>query len=579
MLKMEGVAASPGVAIGRAFVLDSEGVRIRRRYIDHDEIQHELDRFQKALDSARREIEETEIAVAEKIGPDYQEIFGVHKRILQDERLKVQICELIADRLCTPEHAVARTLRTYHRLFLREAKDDYLAQRVTDIDDVEHRLLRALLGQKQEDLSHLDEPVIVIAHDLTPSQTASFDPKKILGFATNAGGKTSHSAIVARALKIPAVVGLGTVANEVSGGDTVIIDGHQGAVVIEPDTETIKRYEERGRSIHLFETRLAEELHNLPAETLDGRRVTLLANIEFPSEVKMAVELGAEGIGLYRTEFLYVGAKKPPTEREQYEAYAQTIKELGGRPAIIRTVDLGADKLWSGMQEKNPFLGCRSLRFCLRHMEMFRCQLSAILRASVLGDVSLMFPLVTSLEEMREAKAVLQDVMTEMRTDGIAFNEKIKVGIMIEVPSAALTADALAKETDFFSIGTNDLIQYTLAVDRNNQTVAQLYSPGHPAVLRLIQHVIDAGERHDIPVAICGEMGGEIDYIILLVGMGLTEFSVTPAMIPDLKKVIRSITHEEAKAIAQKALAITEAREILRFLREEARRVFPEHEM
>ncbi|NOZ23615.1 MAG: phosphoenolpyruvate--protein phosphotransferase [Planctomycetes bacterium] len=579
MLKMEGVAASPGVAIGRAFVLDAEGVRIRRRYIDHDEIQHELDRFQKAMESALEDIEETESTVAENIGPDYREIFSVHKRMLQDEQLKGQIRELIADRLCTPEHAVAKTLRTYHRIFLREAKDDYLAQRVTDIHDVEHRLLRALLGQKQEDLSHLQEPVVVIAHDLTPSQTAAFDPKKILGFATNAGGKTSHSAIVARALKIPAVVGLGNVENEVSGGEMVIIDGHQGVVVIGPDTDTITRYEERGRSIHLFEAQLVKELHDLPAETLDGRRITLLANIEFPSEVKVAVELGAEGIGLYRTEFLYVGAKKPPTEREQYEAYVQTIKELAGRPAIIRTVDLGADKLWSGMQEKNPFLGCRSLRFCLRHMEMFRCQLSAILRASVLGEVSLMFPLVTSLEELREAKAVLRDVMSEMRTDGVAFNEDIRVGIMIEVPSAALTADSLAKETDFFSIGTNDLIQYTLAVDRNNQTVAQLYSPAHPAVLRLIEYVIETGRRHGIPVAICGEMGGEIDYIILLVGMGLTEFSVTPAMIPDVKKVIRSITYEEAKAIAEKAISITEATEVLRFLRKEARRVFPQHEM
>lgn len=577
MLKKEGIGASGGVAIGPAFVLDAEGVRIRRRYINHDEIQHELSRFHKALETALGEIEDTETSVAAKIGQDYGEIFSVHRRMLDDTHLRGQIEELIGERLCTAEHAVAKTLRTYSRMFLREAKDGYLAQRVTDIDDVEHRLLRALLGQRQEDLSHLNEPVIVIARDLTPSQTVSFDPKKILGFATNAGGRTSHSAIVARALKIPAVVALGDIVGDVSGGDIVIIDGNEGIVIVEPDSETRSRYEERGRSFHLFEERLIEELHDLPAETLDGRRITLLANIEFPTEVKAAIEAGAEGIGLYRTEFLFVASKRPPTEREQYEAYAQAITELKGRHAVIRTVDLGADKLWPGQDERNPFLGCRSLRFCLRHMEMFKTQLRAILRASVLGDVAMMFPLVSSLEEVRQARAILRDVMTEMRSDGIAFNENIKVGIMIEVPSAALTADILADEADFFSIGTNDLVQYTLAVDRNNQTVAHLYVPAHPAVLRLIKSVLDVGHRRDLPVAICGEMGGDVDYIILLVGMGLTEFSSVPAMIPEIKKVIRSITYEEARAIAEKAASFTDATETLRFLHEESKRVFPGH--
>jgi len=576
MFKVHGIAASPGVAVGPAFVLDAEGVRIHRRSIKPEDVAHELERLDAAVDYALREVEETQKMLTEKIGEDYAEIFAVHKRILEDKQLKEKIAKFIQDELCSVEYAVSRILRGYSKA-LRAIEDSYLAQRVADIDDIERRLLRALLGQKQEDLSHLAEPVIVIARDLTPSQTASFDQRKVLAIATEAGGRTSHSAILARALQIPAVVGLGQFLEEVSGDDIVIVDGREGVVIVNPDEETLTEYEERGRHITLFERRLVSELRDLPAETLDGRKITLLANIEFPSEIPQALEHGAEGIGLYRTEFLYVESNQAPTEREQYEAYYSTIKQLDGRPIVIRTLDVGADKFWSGPAERNPFLGCRSIRFCLRHINIFKTQIRAILRASAFGNVSIMFPLITSLEELLQAKSVLEEVKAELRNEGVPFNEDIRVGIMIEVPSAALTADLLAREVDFFSIGTNDLIQYALAVDRNNATVAHLYSPVHPSILRLLKSVIEVGEESGIRVAMCGEMSGEINFVILLVGLGLREFSVSPAVIPDIKKIIRSITYEKAKRIAAEACSFTNAAETLEFLKKKSREVFPEY--
>ncbi len=571
----KGIAASPGIAIAPAFVLDAEGVRIPQRAVSEQDIPHEIERLDIGLLKAKEEIETTVGAVRRRLGPDYADIFAVHKKMLDDRRLRDQIISFIKEKQCSAEYAVSRTMRGYARLF-RGITDHYLAQRVADIDDVEQRLLRALLGEKREELSHLAEKVILVAHDLAPSQTAMLDREKVVGFATDAGGRTSHTAIVARAFQIPAVVGLGDVLNDVAGGDLVIVDGHRGIVIINPDESTLQNYREREQSIHLFEARLLTELKDLPAVTLDGRGIELLANIEFPSEVTLCLQHGADGVGLYRTEFLYVGATTPPSEEDHYKAYSRAAQELGGKRLVIRTVDLGADKFSSGVPERNPFLGCRSIRFCLRNVSLFKTQIRAILRASVLGNVQMMFPLITTIEEVRRAKEIVREVMEEMRRNNMPFNEKIPVGIMIEVPSAALLSDVLAPESDFFSIGTNDLIQYTLAVDRGNETVSHLFSPTHPAILRLLTMVINAASKNSIRVAMCGEMSGEVPFVALLIGLGLRELSVSPAVIPDVKKVIRSITYEEAKAIAEKSFTFTRAEETMEFLKRYTSEILPE---
>ena len=571
----KGIAASPGIAIAPAFVLDAEGVRIPQRTISAEEVPHETERLEIGLETAKQDIETTRRAVSVKLGSDYADIFAVHKKMLDDHRLKEQIIAFIRDKNCSAEYAVSRTMRGYARLF-RGITDHYLAQRVADIDDVEQRLLRALLGEKREELSHLAEKVILVAHDLAPSQTAVLDREKVVGFATDAGGRTSHTAIVARAFQIPAVVGLGDMVSDITGGDIVIVDGQRGIVIINPDEPTLENYRQREKSIHLFEAKLLTELKDLPAVTLDGRGIELLANIEFPSEVSLCLQHGADGIGLYRTEFLYVGTTEPPTEEDHFRAYSRAVQELGGKRLVIRTLDLGADKFESGAPERNPFLGCRSIRFCLRHISLFKTQIRAILRASALGNVQMMFPLITTVEELRQAKEIVSEVMGELRREGLPFNEKIPTGIMIEVPSAAIMSDVLAAEVDFFSIGTNDLIQYTLAVDRGNETVAHLFSPAHPAILRLLRMVITAAAQTGIRVAMCGEMSGEVPFVALLLGLGLRELSVSPAVISDVKKVIRSITYEEAKAIAEKAASFTKADETLEFLKRYTSEILPE---
>lgn len=572
----KGIAASPGIAIAPAFVLDAEGVRIPQRMISPTEVQHEIERLDIGLAKAKEEVEKTQNIVAAKLGKDYADIFAVHKKILDDSRLREQVIQFIREKLWCTEYAVSRVMRGYARLF-RGITDHYLAQRVADIDDVEQRLLRALLGEKREELSHLAEKVILVAHDLAPSQTAMLDREKVVGFATDAGGRTSHTAIVARAFQIPAVVGLGDILADVAGGDMLIVDGQRGIVIINPDEPTLENYRQREKSIHLFEARLLTELKDLPAVTLDGRHIELLANIEFPSEVSQSLQYGADGIGLYRTEFLYVGATEPPTEEEHYRAYARAVQELGGKRLVIRTLDLGADKFDSGIHERNPFLGCRSIRYCLRNVVLFKTQIRAILRASALSDnVQMMFPLITTIEELHRAKDIVHEVMDELRREGIPFNQKIAIGIMIEVPSAAIMSDVLATEVDFFSIGTNDLIQYTLAVDRGNETVANLYSAAHPSILRLLRMVINAANERGIRVAMCGEMSGDIPFVALLVGLGLCELSVSPAVIADVKKIIRTITYEEAKAVAEKACSFTKAEETLEFLKRYTSEVLPE---
>ena len=575
----KGIAVAPGVVIKEAFVLESEGYRIPRHLITEDEIPKELVRLGEAITSARKEIEELETDTSKKLGSQVGTIFATHKLMLQDENLKQEFIENIKKNNFSAEYAVSLALRVYVRKF-QDVTDPYLSARVGDIFDIEKRLLRNLLGEQREELKNLTKEVIVIAHDLSPSQIASLDTTKVKGFVTDLGGRTSHSAIVARALGVPAVVGLGTATVDVFGGDLVILDGNRGVVIFRPDEKTLKKYLTIEKSFHVFEERLTSELKDLPAVTLDGREVAILGNIEFPREIGASLSHGASGIGLYRTEFLYLGSKNTPTEEEHFNAYTQSIQELGNKPIIIRTVDLGGDKFFptaDNNKEDNPFLGCRSIRYCLENVTIFKSQLRAILRASAFGNVKILFPLISSLQELQKAKDVLKEVKEELNHKGIDFDKNIELGIMIEVPSAVMLADILAKEVDFFSLGTNDLIQYTLAIDRSNEKVAHLYSPAHPAILKLLKMAIKAAEDNNIRIGICGEMGGEVEYTILLLGLGLREFSVAPAMIiPEVKKIIRSVTFERAKEVAETVCSFNDPAETTKYLRDMAREIIPE---
>jgi len=572
-----GIPVSQGVAVAPAFVLESEGARIARRFLMPEELPHEIQRFEKALRRSHREIDELGRRLQEKIDEPYDVsgIFRVHSHILQDPKLREQVTNLIQNRHFTPEYAVSQILRRYVKS-LESTGDSYLLQRVRDFDDIEQRLLRNLLGEKREDLAHIREPVVVIARDLTPTQTASFDPARVLALATDAGGRTSHTAIIARALRIPAVVGVGELSASVSGGDLIVVDGTQGVVVVDPDELTLRRYKARARSREVIEEKIASEICNLPAITRDGHTVAIEANIEFPNEVPAVVQQGGSGVGLYRTEFLFHTSDSPPDEEAHFNAYMEAIRALGDHLITIRLLDLGADKFPVGFAERNPFLGCRSMRLLRVNPEMFRNQIRAILRASALGNVRFMFPLLATFEELRESMELVHDVMGELERKGVAYDKDIKVGMMIEVPSAALMADVLAPEVDFFSIGTNDLIQYTLAVDRTNEHVSHLYSPVDPAVLRLIKHTVEAAARAGIDVCICGEMAGDVLYTALLVGLGLQRLSMAPTAMADVKKLIRSITYEDARRTAERIMQMATPAEIETHLAEELRRVAPE---
>ena len=458
--------------------------------------------------------------------------------------------------------------------------DQYLAERALDIFDLEKRLLRELLGESREELSHLTEPVIVLAHDLTPGETAMLDTKYVLGFATEVGGHTSHTAILAGALEIPAVVGLGRCLAGVSGGENVILDGDHGQVVIDPDDSTSERFKDSQERNYRVRQRL-ESLESLESKTKDGQRIQIYGNIEFPEEVKQCTRRGADGVGLYRTEFLYLRGNKEPTEQDHYEAYCCVLKECGELPVVIRTLDIGADKVPSRIKDRfaasqNPMLGLRSIRLSLQSTPLFKVQLRAVLRAAVYGNARIMFPLVSSLLEFRQAKMILMDVMEDLEDEKIEFCSDLPIGMMVEVPSAVVLADEFAREVDFFSIGTNDLIQYTLACDRSDPSVANLYRSGDPSILRMLQTVLAAGERHGKPVTVCGQMSSEPRFIPLLLGLGLRQLSATPHSIPRLKEVIRNISISEAERIAAHACSLDLARDVEHYLLGELGRICPD---
>ena len=571
---LQGIPVSPGVVIGEALVIGNEGFRIPHRFVARDAVEEELRRLRQAFDVVEDEIDENRRNVTSELGEQYGAIFAAHLQIVQDARLRDEIETLISQRQYSPEYSTSRVLRAFAKKF-QMLENARFAERADDIFDIEKRLLRNLLGQRREELSQLTSPAIVLAHNLTPSETANLDPNMVIGFATEIGGLGSHTAIVAEAQGIPAVVGAGEFLADVTGGEVVIVDGDTGQVVLQPDEQTLAKYRREIEHQQAITTRL-QSLSGLPAETLDGTSIRLEANIEFPSEADACVAAGADGVGLFRTEFLYLVAATDPDEETQYGAYARVTEAMAGKPVVIRTQDLGADKIRGvspSQGEKNPFLGLRSIRLSLRDVPAFRTQLRAILRASTLGDVRVMFPLISTIAELRQAKMVLADAMEDLDEASIAYNPELPVGMMVEVPAAVMTLDRFVDEIDFISIGTNDLIQYALAVDRSNNQVAGLYNAADPAVLRLIEMTIDCGTRAEVEVGLCGQMSGSPTYTMLLLGLGLRELSVPPKALLEIKQVCRSVTIEQCEQVARRALAMENAREIKNMLREELRKL------
>jgi phosphotransferase system enzyme I (PtsI) len=572
-----GIPASPGIAIARAIILDSEEYAIPQRHIDLETVPAEIDRIERAFDEAVRELAELETQQRELGKIEIRDLFAVHRHFLQDRILRDKVIDLIGAESLTAECAVDRVLDEVHQHFLK-TQNRYISERAADITDIRKRLLKHLVDYKQASLEALDQEVIVVAKDLRPTQTALFDPRFVKGITCDAGGKTSHASIVARAMGIPAVMALEDLTGTVRRGTEIIVDGNTGVVIIDPSPEMVSEFRAAAESIATLRQSL-EAIRREPAITLDQIPITLLANIEFPEEMDHVVQSGADGVGLFRTEFLYLQSGVEPSEQVQYEAYSRVIQAMQGRPVTIRTMDLGADKFTQSHRftpESNPFLGLRSIRFSLKHKDMFVAQLRAIVRASVLGPVKIMFPMITTLKELTLAHEVLASVQSDLTTEGVPFAPDISVGIMIETPSAALMSHRLAGHADFFSIGTNDLTQYTLAVDRGNAQVAGLFSAAEPAVLKLIKATVDGAQTAGIEVSLCGEMAAEPKYTMLLIGLGFRTLSLTPHMIPDVKKIIRSVALSECEQLAAEALEADSAEQVLESLMEKTRPILPE---
>jgi len=577
MIKLKGIAVSSGIGIGKALLLSKDDISIPHQKISHSEISREIYRLEEALIETRREISDLQSKISKEIGFDHGRIFEAHFLVLEDRVLIEDVIKQIKNKLVNVEYAFSQSVKKYIGTLLK-LNDEYLRERVVDIEDISRRVLRAMLKEKAVSLSELQDKVVVVAHDLAPSQTATLPKEKILGFVTDVGGRTSHTAIIARTLGIPAVVGAEIATRDVQSGDKIIVDGSSGYVVIKPTEKIIKEYQKKS-TLYAKEVKAIHIPKEVKACTKDGKQIVISANIELPQELSLVKHYGAEGIGLYRTEYIFLGRKDLPSEEEQYEAYAKVAKEVSPSKVIFRTIDIGGDKFLSHPEvpkEMSPFLGWRAIRFCLANPQVFKIQLRAILRASIDKNVRVMFPMISGIEELRQAKKLLDDCKKELRSEGKSFDENISIGAMIEVPSAALTADVLAKESDFFSIGTNDLIQYSLAVDRGNEKVAYLYEPGHPAVLRLVKSVIEAAHANKIWVGMCGEMSGEPIFAFLLLGMGLDSFSMPPPQIPKIKELISNIKLEDARKIVSGVLKIPTSREVERYLQDELRKILKE---
>ncbi|PYL16941.1 MAG: phosphoenolpyruvate--protein phosphotransferase [Verrucomicrobia bacterium] len=561
-IRFRGAGVSPGLARGVIHVVRDDLDDVARYHIERSQIGNEIARFEAALVQTRVQILEMQQKIAEAIGAKDAAIFDAHLLVVEDRTLIDEVLRRLETERCNVEWVFQEVASNYAET-LSKIDDPYLRERALDIQDVTRRIIRNLQGKAPKPMLSTAEPHILVAHNLTPSDTATMNRQLVLGIATDLGSRTSHTAIIARSLNIPAVVGLHDATDKLESGQHVLLDGYTGVLIVDPTPETLSYYGE----IEVRKDQVTKELRQLreiPSTTSDGRHIVLSANIELPGDVEAVSENGAEGIGLYRTEFLFVNRDTLPSEEEQYQTYRKVAERVKPNPLIIRTFDLGGDKLAVGTvdvgDELNPFLGWRAIRFCLENIDIFKTQLRAILRASAVGNVKIMFPMISGLEELRHAKAVLDECRREV---GEKKTAKMEVGAMIEIPSAAISADALAREVDFFSIGTNDLIQYTIAVDRVNERIAHLYEPTHPAVLRLLKMIADAAHANKIWVGVCGEMARDVALIPILLGLGIDELSVGARSVPRVKMAVRSLAVPECQQLVNEVLGLQTSSEIL----------------
>ncbi len=562
--RFQGIPVAPGIAHARVLVhwLDDEEIPLRT--ISPEELPEEIARFEAALIATRAELLEIQQRIADAIGTKDASIFDAHLLVVEDRTLIDEVLRNLEGDRHNVEYTFHQVAEKYCRT-LGAIDDPYLRERVVDIEDVARRVIRHLLGKAPRTIASEDKPHIIVARSLTPSDTASINRAFVLGFATEQGSKTSHAAIMARSMNIPAIVGLHEICTVLSTGDDVLLDGYTGAFILNPGAETLQEY---GR-IELRKEEVAERLgliRDTASTTSDGRHIILSANIELPEELDDVSTSGAEGVGLYRTEFLYLNRTSPPDEEEQFENYRLVAERSQPYSVIIRTLDIGGDKPSKSLeleQEQNPFLGCRAIRYCLQHPNIFKQQLRAILRAATIGNVRIMYPMISGIGELRRANAVLEECRRELEQEGAAFKADIEVGIMIEVPSAALSADHLAREVKFFSIGTNDLIQYAIAVDRGNDHIAHLYEPTHPSIVRMIKTVVDAARRENIWTGVCGEMAGDIQVTPLLIGLGVDELSASSTVVPRVKKAVQSLSMPVCENLVEEVMELETGEAIL----------------
>lgn len=564
-LVVQGIAASKGIAYGQVFIYIQSNVEVPNYNVGAEKRIEEIARFEQALVVTRQQVQKIQSEVAKNLGSEEAAIFDAHLLVLEDQALiseTIREFEETAKNIETCFNAIAKR---YIQAF-SEIDDEYLRERASDLRDVTQRVLQNLLGQSSANLSHLIDKRIVIANDVTPSDSASIDRSQALAIVTDTGSKTSHAVIVARSMKIPAIVGVRDLTKTAREGDWAIVDGYEGIIILNPTEQTLFRYGQIRRQKNSFEQRVQSST-NLPAVTTDGVSVRLMANIEKVDEAGLVKDNGAEGVGLMRTEYLYLNSSRIPSEMEQFVAYKTVAEALAPHPVVIRTLDLGGDKAMAGNpdlfpKEDNPFMGFRAIRFCLEHSQIFKDQLRAILLASAFGNIKIMYPMISGSEELARANALLDECKAELRARGQAFNESIEVGSMIEIPSAAITSDILARQCKFFSVGTNDLIQYMIAIDRVNDRIAHLYEPSHPAVVRMLKLIVDEAHKAGIPVAVCGEMAGDPVYTPLLLGLGIDELSMTPPLLPAVKFLVRAMSMADARALATKVLTMDSAKDI-----------------